>query len=363
MEKDADKHFELISRGAEEIIPVDELKVKIQRSIETGKPLRAKLGVDPSTRDLHLGHTVVLRKLRQFQDLGHKAVLIIGDGTGLVGDPSGRDSTRPQLTPEDIDENARTYIEQAARVLIVDDPKKFEMRRNGDWFRKMDFFEVVNLASRMTVARLLERDDFNKRFKDGTPIYLHEMLYPIMQGWDSVVVEADVELGGTDQKYNLLVGRDFQRAEGQEPQVCLTMPLLVGTDGTRKMSKSYDNYIGITEPAKTMFDKSLSIPDSLSKDYFTLLTSIKLNDVDTIIAADPREAKLRLALEIVKQYHGDEAAKKIETAYHSGSAAPDELTQKADINPSDLKDGKAWVVKLVTAAEFAGSNSEARKLG
>lgn len=362
MEQDIDKQLELISRGAEEIIPVEELRAKLERSIARAAPLRIKLGVDPSTKDLHLGHTIVLRKLRQFQDLGHKAVLIIGDGTGLVGDPSGRDATRPQLTPEAIDENARTYIEQAAKVLDVDNPELFEMRRNGDWFRDMNFFEVVGLASRMTVARLLERDDFSTRFAQQTPVYLHEMLYPIMQGWDSVVVKADVELGGTDQKYNLLVGRDFQRAEGQEPQVCLTVPLLVGTDGTQKMSKSYDNYVGITEPAKTIFDKILSIPDSLAKDYFTLLTTVPLDRVDRLMSDDPREAKLNLALDVAAQYHGKPAADKLEQAYRSGGAAPEDLTQKAEVSPEDFKDGRVWIVKLLKAAGFAKSNSDARQL-
>jgi len=354
--------MELIARGTGEIFPEEELKVKLERSIETGKPLRVKLGVDPSTKDLHLGHTVVLRKLRQFQQLGHKAVLIIGDGTGLVGDPSGRDATRPQLTPELIDENARTYIEQASKVLDVENPELFEMRKNGDWFREMDFFKVVTLASKMTVARILERDDFSARFKQQTPIYLHEMLYPIMQAWDSVVVRADVELGGTDQKYNLLVGRDFQKAGGQEPQICVTLPLLVGTDGSKKMSKSYGNYIGISEPAKTMFDKTISIPDTLAADYFTLLTTVPLDEVKKLINADPREAKLKLALDIISQYHGKDVAAKLGEAYKSGKNAPGDLAQEARLKPDDLKDGKVWVVRLVMASGFAGSNSEARKL-
>jgi tyrosyl-tRNA synthetase len=357
-----EKQLELIARGADEIFPLDELKEKLSRSLDSGRPMRVKLGVDPSTKDLHLGHTVVLRKLRQFQDLGHKAVLIIGDGTGLVGDPSGRDATRPQLTPGEIDQNAQTYIEQAGTILDVKNPDKFEMRRNGDWFREMDFFQVVNLASRMTVARLLERDDFNKRFGNQTPIYLHEMLYPIMQGWDSVVVEADIELGGTDQKYNLLVGRDFQRAEGQKPQICLTLPLLVGTDGVQKMSKSYHNYIGITEAPKAMFDKTLSIPDSLSKEYYTLLTARPLDEVDKLIAADPLEAKLQLALDIIEQYHDRDAADMLKAAYLAGKNAPDELMQKVKVSHNDIKEGKIWLVKLLTTAKFAASNSEARKL-
>ncbi len=362
MTESVEKQLELISRGADEILPLEELKEKLKNSLDSGHPLRVKLGVDPSTKDLHLGHTVVLRKLRQFQDLGHKAVLIIGDGTGLVGDPSGRDATRPQLTPAEIDANARTYIEQAAKILEIGDAGKFEMRRNGDWFREMDFFEVINLASKMTVARLLERDDFSKRFGDQTPIYLHEMLYPIMQGWDSVVVKADIELGGTDQKYNLLVGRDFQKDEGQEPQVCLTMPLLVGTDGVQKMSKSYGNYVGISEPPKTMFDKTLSVPDALARDYFTLLTTRPLEEIDALLADNPLEAKLQLALDIVEQYHGRDAADRLKAAYKSGSTAPGELAHKIRLSPSDMKDGRVWLVRLLTDAKFAASNSEARKL-
>lgn len=411
MRKNVEEQLELISRGVHEIFPLDELKAKLARSISTGKPLRVKLGVDPSTSDLHLGHTVVLRKLRHFQELGHKAVLIIGDGTGLVGDPSGRDSTRPQLTPDQIDQNARTYIEQASCVLEVSDPLQFEMRRNGDWFRKMDFFEVVRLASRMTVARLLERDDFSKRFGDQTPIYLHELLYPAMQGWDSVVVEADIELGGTDQKYNLLVGRDFQRAQGQEPQVCLTMPLLVGTDGTQKMSKSYGNHIGITEPAKTMFDKTLSIPDSLMRDYFILLTDVPTSEIDEMLRDDSDviiknvsfpdhiestlnlrnnslhgvlAAKVKLAYIILAKFNSPKVAgvflglylmererkaentkainKAMAIAKKEALASLDaDAVQKVVISSSDLKDGKVWIVKLVRATGFVKSNSEARR--
>jgi tyrosyl-tRNA synthetase len=362
MERNIDRQLELILRGTTEVISVEELKSRIETVIATGRRLRVKLGVDPSTKDLHLGHTVVLNKLRQFQDLGHKAVLIIGDGTGLVGDPSGRDSTRPQLTPQKMDENARTYIEQAGLILDIEDPEKFEIRRNGDWFRQMDFFQVITLASRMTVARVLERDDFSKRFSQKTPIYLHELLYPLMQGWDSVMVEADIELGGSDQKYNLLVGRDFQRAEGQEPQICITMPLLVGTDGVQKMSKSYGNYVGITEPAKLMFDKTLSIPDSLTRDYSVLLTSVETGEIDNLLAASPLEAKVKLALEVVTRFHGRDAAAKLESAYRRGDSAPEELTQKAELDASDLEDGKVWIVRIVRASSFAGTNSEARRL-
>ncbi len=369
MEKDLEKQLKLISRGAEEIFPEKELRENVARAIETNTPLRVKLGVDPSTRDLHMGHTVVLRKLRQFQDLGHKAVLIIGDGTGLVGDPSGRDSTRPQLTPEAIDENARTYIEQAAKVLDINDPELFEMRRNGDWFRKMDFFEVISLASRMTVARLLERDDFSNRFSEKTPIYLHELIYPIMQGWDSVVVGADIELGGTDQKYNLLVGRDFQRQEGQRQQVCLTMPLLVGTDGVQKMSKSYGNYIGIDEPPKTMFDKIVSIPDTLMQHYFILLTDFPTDEIANLIDPlknEPLHVKRKyLAYNIVSRYYSRDIAEDVLHRHYGAailnSPTGDRIAQEAVIYKSDLKDGKVWIVKLISATGFVKSNSEARR--
>jgi tyrosyl-tRNA synthetase len=372
------KQLELIKRGTAEIFPEEELIVKLERSIETGKPLRVKLGIDPSTKDIHLGHTVVLHKLRQFQELGHKAVLIIGDGTGLVGDPSGRDKTRPQLTPEEIEENAKTYLEQVRKVLLMD-KDKLEIVKNGDWFRKMTFFDLVRLASKITVARVLERDDFAERFKKKVPISLHELIYPVMQGYDSVMVNSDIELGGTDQKYNLLVGRDLQRDEGQEPQICITLPLLIGTDGKQKMSKSYDNYIGVTEPAKTMFDKILSIPDSLARDYALLLTNGDVTSFEALLSQDPAGTKALLALKIVEQYWGQEAAQHVSEADASLSllrkASVDvsslefkmfhwrmgEFAQKAVISKSDLKDGKVWIVRLVKATGFVKSNSEARQ--
>jgi tyrosyl-tRNA synthetase len=378
------QQLELIRRGTAEIFPEEELIAKLERAIETGKPLRVKLGIDPSTKDIHLGHTVVLHKLRQFQELGHKAVLIIGDGTGLVGDPSGRDKTRPQLTPEEIEENAKTYLEQVGKVLMRDEGRGkreeeislpspltphplLEIVRNGDWFRKMTFFDFVRLASKITVARVLERDDFAERFKKKVPISLHELIYPVMQGYDSVMVKSDIELGGTDQKYNLLVGRDLQRDEGQEPQVCITVPLLIGTDGKQKMSKSYDNYIGVTEPAKTMFDKIVSIPDSLMRDYFILLTDFPMQEVDRFLRnLEPLYAKRQfLAPNILSRYYPPDIVNAVFHRHYGTtileSPIGDRIAQTAVISAAELKDGKIWIVRLVKATGFVKSNSEARQ--
>src|SRR4051812_33625862 len=253
-----EEQLKVITRGAAQIERLDELRKKLERSVATGKPLRIKLGIDPTGFDVHLGHTVVLRKLRQFQELGHKAVLIIGTATAAVGDPSGRDASRQGLTTEQIEKNAQTYLTQIAKVIQID---QVEVRPNGDWFSKFGFADMLRLLGQTTMQRMLERDDFTKRKDAGTPIYLHECLYPLMQGWDSVEIRADVELGGTEQLYNLMVGRDLQRGAGQEPQICLTSPILRGTDGCKKMGKSLGNYIGVGESAKEMFEKAMSIPD------------------------------------------------------------------------------------------------------
>ncbi|MCC6398951.1 MAG: tyrosine--tRNA ligase, partial [Bacteroidetes bacterium] len=253
------EQMDLIRRGAAEIIREEDLARKIESSLRTRKPLRIKLGCDPSRPDLHLGHSVVLRKLRQFQDLGHHAILIVGDFTGMIGDPSGRSKTRPPLTLEETRKNGQSYFEQATRILST---KKIQMMYNSDWLDKMSFADVIALGAKYTVARMLERDDFERRYKAGEPISIHELLYPLAQAMDSVAVEADVELGGTDQKFNLLVGRDIQREYGMDPQVTLTMPILPGTDGVEKMSKSLDNYIGISEPPQQIYGKTLSIPDT-----------------------------------------------------------------------------------------------------
>jgi tyrosyl-tRNA synthetase len=259
------EQLEIIERGTSEIIPKEELIKKLEKSIESGKPLNIKLGCDPTRPDLHLGHSVVLRKLAQFQKLGHQAILIIGDFTALIGDPSGRNSTRPPLTEEEILENAKSYFEQAYKIL---DKDKTKIVYNSEWLGKMNFADVIKLASKYTVARMMERDDFTNRFRDGIPISMHEIIYPLAQAQDSVAIESDVELGGTDQKFNLLVGRDIQRENDMEPQVILTMPILVGTDGVEKMSKSYDNYIGISDSPKDIYGRTLSIPDDIIYNYY-----------------------------------------------------------------------------------------------
>lgn len=301
--------MEIIRRGTVEIVPEDELIEKLKKSRSNNKPLKIKLGCDPTRPDLHLGHSVILRKLRQFQDLGHEAILIIGDFTALIGDPTGQNKTRPPLTEEEIKENAETYLDQATKIL---DLEHTTIVYNSEWLSELRFQDVIKLTSKLTVARMIERDDFSKRFENNEPISLHEFLYPLAQGQDSVHLESDVELGGTDQKFNLLVGRDLQKDDGQEPQVALMMPLLVGTDGTMKMSKSYDNYIGITEEANEMYGKVLSIPDDLIYSWFELLSDVPVEELPEIkkrAEKDPRNTKHELALAITRIYHGEKAAK------------------------------------------------------
>lgn len=304
-----EEQLEVIKRGTVEIVPEQELIEKLKRSKKTNTPLKIKLGVDPTRPDLHLGHSVILRKLRQFQDLGHEAILIIGGFTAMIGDPTGQNKTRPPLSLEEVNENAETYISQAQKIL---DESKTTLVNNADWLGEMTFMDVVKLSSNLTVARMIERDDFSKRFENNEPISVHEFLYPLAQAQDSVHLESDVELGGTDQKFNLLVGRDLQKADNQEPQVCLMMPLLVGTDGTMKMSKSYDNYIGIDEPANEMYGKSLSIPDELIYRYFELVTDVSIDELKELkikSQEDPRNTKHELAFTITRMYHGEQAAK------------------------------------------------------
>jgi len=304
-----EEQLHIIKRGTVEIVPEEELVEKLKKSKKEDKPLRIKLGCDPTRPDLHLGHSVILRKLRQFQDLGHHVILIIGDFTAQIGDPSGQNKTRPPLTSQEIKENASTYLDQAAKIL---DGEKTEIVYNSDWLGDMKFQDVILLSSKMTVARMIERDDFSKRYKNNETISLHEFLYPLAQGQDSVHLKSDVELGGTDQKFNLLVGRDLQKDAGQYPQVCLMMPLLVGTDGSMKMSKSYDNYIGIDEPANEMYGKALSIPDELMYSYYELVTDVSTDELESIkkrIEADPRNTKHDLAFTITRMYHGEQAAK------------------------------------------------------
>jgi len=298
-----EEQLEILKRGAVDIVSEEELLEKLKKK----KNLRVKAGFDPTAPDLHLGHVVLLRKLRQFQDLGHEVVIIIGDFTATIGDPTGRNETRPPLSKEQVLENAKTYAEQAFKVL---NPERTRLVYNSEWLEKMTSRDIVGLTSKYTVARMLEREDFSKRFKEGIPIYIHEFLYPLFQAYDSVAVEADVELGGTDQLFNLLIGRDIQREYGQEPQVAMTMPLLVGLDGVRKMSKSYGNYVGITEPPETMFGKIMSIPDNLMWEWYRLLTDYGDEEIEKFKQMHPRDAKLNLAYTIVKQFHGEEAAQR-----------------------------------------------------
>ncbi|MBI5368913.1 MAG: tyrosine--tRNA ligase [Planctomycetes bacterium] len=348
-------------RGTVEVYTEADLQQKLERSAREGKPLRIKLGVDPSSPDIHLGHTVVLRKLRQFQDLGHQAVLIIGDFTGLVGDPSGKSKTRPQLTPAEVEANALTYFEQVGRVL---DMTKAEVVRNSSWLQPLNFADILKIAAKLTVARMLERDDFSNRYKSGSPIGLHEFLYPMMQGYDSVAVRADVELGGTDQTFNLLVGRNLQREWGQEPQIALTLPLLVGLDGKEKMSKSLGNHVGVKDAPNDMFGKVMSIPDTLMENWFTLLTLFPAEHIRELLAGHPRAAKATLAGEIVRQYHGDEAARGARANFDNvfaGKGVPEDLTE-VTVPAADLADGTVGLLRLLCLCTFAPSNSEARRL-
>jgi tyrosyl-tRNA synthetase len=351
-----DEQLREIQRGTVDIIPLEELK----RKLETGRPLRIKLGLDPSAPDLHLGHTVVLNKLRQFQELGHVVIFLIGDFTGMIGDPTGRSETRKPLTREQIKANADTYTEQAFKIL---DPQRTEIRFNSEWMGTMSSSDMIRLCSQYTVARLLERDDFAKRFRESTPIHVHELLYPLVQGYDSVALRADVELGGTDQRFNLLVGRELQRAHGQEPQVIITTPLLEGTDGVQKMSKSLGNYIGITEPPIEIYGKVMSISDPLMVKYYELLSAVDSARVEAIKRGDvhPMDAKQQLAAELVARFHGSEAANK---------AAADfvQRFQRREL-PSEIetfswtgKEAVVWICHLLREAGLAKSTSEARRL-
>ncbi len=358
------EQMDLIKRGAHEIIPEDELVKKIEKSIKEEKPLKIKLGCDPSRPDLHLGHSVVLRKLGQFQQLGHQAILIIGDFTGMIGDPSGRNVTRPSLSLEETRKNGESYLEQASKIL---NKEKTKIVYNSEWLSKMSFEDVIKLSSKYTVARMIERDDFTKRFKAGEPISLHEFLYPLAQAMDSVAISSDVELGGTDQKFNLLVGRDIQREFGMEPQVILTMPLIVGIDGIEKMSKSYNNYIGISDSPQEIFGKTLSIPDSLIYNYYELATDIsneelfdlrkQLNDQQV----NPRDLKRKLAKTIVKMYHNENAAVEAEAEFDKifiRKEVPDEIPEII----LDKGETEIGILELLVKVNFASSKGEARRL-
>jgi tyrosyl-tRNA synthetase len=357
--KPVEEQLAVLLRGAAQVETRDELKKKLERSRETGKPLRVKYGIDPTGFDVHLGHTVPLRKLRQFQEFGHTAVLIIGTATAAVGDPSGRDASRQGLTPEQIERNAQTYLTQIARVIDID---RAEVRPNADWFNRFTFADMLRLLGSTTIQRMIERDDFTKRIRAGTAIYLHECLYPLMQGWDSVEIQADVELGGTEQLYNLMVGRDLQRAAGQEAQICLTMPILRGLDGEKKMGKSLNNYIGLNEPADEMFGKTMSIPDTLMAEWFMLLTDRSRDDVSALITRDPNEAKKTLAMDIVRFYYGDAGTQAARTNWDKRSKKidPDNIDE-VTISVARLVAGAMPAVDLIAEAKLAASKGEARR--
>lgn len=356
-----DEQLEYIKKGAVDLIREEDLRAKLVRAEKTGKPLRIKLGVDPTSPDIHLGHTVVVRKLKAFQDLGHTAIYLIGDFTAMIGDPSGRNVTRPPLSREAIEVNAKTYRDQVFKIL---DPEKTEVRYNSEWMGKFDAADFIRLAARTTVKQILERDDFEKRMNEQKPISLHELLYPLVQGYDSVALEADVELGGTDQKFNLLSGRNLQREYSQEPQAVITTPLLEGLDGVQKMSKSYGNYIGIDEPAGEMFGKVMSISDDLMWRYFELVTDLspsEISDLKSQISdgANPRNIKVQLAKLIIKDFHSQSAADAAEDEFNRRfvqKEVPDEIEEKT------VAAGPHVLAQLLADTGLAASKGEARRL-
>ena len=357
-----DEQMRIITSGAAKIVPEADLKKKLER----GVPLNIKLGVDPTSPDLHLGHAVPLRKMRQFQDLGHHVTLIIGNGTATIGDPSGKNTTRPQLSQEQVEANAQTYVSQAMKIL---DPEKTTIVHNGDWMFSMGLKEILAVASKFTVARILERDDFTKRYQSQTPIALHEFLYPIMQAYDSVMIKADVEMGGTDQLFNLLAGRELMEKSGMEPQIALTMPLLEGTDGTRKMSKSYGNYIGLTDEPADMFGKTMSIPDEMIAKYYRLASSKTPAEVDAIEASladgtgDPYALKRALARDLVTTYHDAGAAVTAEAEFdqvHKNREMPTDIAEvSVEISVND--EGLVYLPAVLQAAGLVPSAGQARR--
>ena len=359
----AAEQFRLISHGVADLLPEDEFKKKLEKSVASNTPLIIKLGLDPTAPDIHLGHTVVLRKLKLFQDFGHKVIILIGDFTARIGDPTGKSVTRPPLTEEQVITNAKTYQEQIFKVL---DPEKTEVRFNSEWLSKLDFADVLKLASKYTVARMLERDDFHKRYTEGRPISIHEFMYPLMQGYDSIALKADVEFGGTDQTFNLLMGRHLQGEEGMPEQTIITMPILEGLDGVQKMSKSLGNYIGISEAPAEMYGKAMSIPDELMMRYFMLVTDMSIEEQEQLAkdlesgTAHPRDVKMKLAHTIVRLYHGEEAA-------NFGQEEFVRVFQKHAM-PTDIPEYKVaiteepvFVPQLLSDAGLTASNGEARR--
>ncbi len=358
---DSAKQIKLLKRGTVEIYSEAELAEKLTEAAKTSRQLRIKLGLDPTSPDIHLGHTVVLRKMRQFQDLGHKAVLIIGDYTARIGDPSGQNATRPMLSTEQIEQNAKTYFEQAGKILDTSE-EKLEIRYNSEWLSELKLADLIKLTSNMTVARMLERDTFELRYKDGDAIGIHEFLYPLMQGYDSVMVQSDVELGGTDQTFNNLVGRDIQRAYGQSPQIVMTMPILVGLDGKEKMSKSKGNYIGVTDEPNDMFGKVMSISDDMMENYFTLLTNFETEKIAELVNPEkthPKEAKVLLGKTIVTQFY-DEAAAETAAAEFDKVFAQGRLPD--DIPEVVIADTDISVKQLLLSCKLVETGGEAKRM-
>jgi tyrosyl-tRNA synthetase len=358
-----EQQWEVLRRGVAHLETAEEFRARLERSVTAGIPLRVKYGIDPTGIDVHLGHTVPLRKLRQFQDLGHTAVLIIGDYTAMVGDPSGRDQSRAGLSREQVEANARDYLTQVGRII---DLSRAEVHHNGDWFAKWSFLDVLRLLQRMTIGQITAREDFASRIKEERPVHLSECLYPLMQGWDSVEIRADVELGGTEQLFNLLVGRDLQQEEGQAPQVAMTLPILVGTDGKRRMGKSLGNYIGVAEGPHAQFGKVMSIPDEPLRSYFTLLTDLPLAEVDRLLGpgVNPRDAKEVLGKTIVAQYHGPEAAEAAAAEFRRRAAGedPEDVPEVAlGRDPLDAQ-GCMPLARLIVALGLESSTSNARRV-
>ncbi len=357
------EQIDTLKRGIVDLVSENDLKAKLEKSIETGNPLRVKLGADPTRPDLHLGHAVILRKMRQFQDLGHKVIMLIGDFTAMIGDPSGKSKTRPPLTLKETRANAQSYLDQS-KLILRDEPEVLEVRFNSEWLEPMGYADVIRLTSKYTVARILERDDFTKRLKEGTPVAMHELLYPLTQGYDSVALEADVELGGTDQLFNNLVGRALQRDYGQESQVVITLPLLVGLDGTEKMSKSLDNYIGLTDEPHIMFAKLMKVPDKLLENYFTLLTDLTKIQIDDLLAGHPVAAHRELAHWVVASIYPNADLDAAEERFKSvAKGGIPENIPSIEVPAAELSaEGSISMIKLVVLAGLEPSNGAAKKL-
>lgn len=361
------EQLKIIKKGAAEIISEEDIVKKLEKSAKENKPLTIKLGLDPSAPDIHLGHTVVLRKMKAFQDLGHQVVIIIGDATGMIGDPTGKSAVRKQLSHDQVLENARTYQEQIFKIL---DREKTIVKFNSEWLQTMNFMDVANLASKYTVARMLERDDFKKRFASNQSISIHEFFYPLMQGYDSVAIKADIEMGGTDQKFNILMGRTLQKEYDQEPQIALLMPIIEGTDGVKKMSKSLGNYIGISEAPNDIYGKTMSIPDELIIRYFELVTDEHPDSIEAMKSdieqdkVNPRDLKMKLAKEVVRLYHGEEKALEAEQYFKSvfqKKNIPDDIAEM-EVSMEDAEEGLFFIPKIVTGLKLSPSTSEARRL-